>query len=186
MINRPATALALALLLAPSSTQHAAAEAPKPSRVGAASTVQRTITRLGARLAIEAAIAEATRRQIGLAISVVDAGGHLVAAERIDGTFSAGAHVSEGKARTAALFKKASAFFEKVIRDGRTPMIAVDVPGYTPLQGGVPIELNGQVLGTVGASGASSAAEDEELATIGANAVIAALKQTLQLSAEQP
>jgi glc operon protein GlcG len=92
-----------------------------------------------------------------------------MALERLDGTFAAGANISIGKARTAALFKRPTAFFEDVIRKGRTPMVALD--DFTPLQGGVPIMSGDQVIGAVGVSGAASAQQDEELAIAGAAAL---------------
>jgi glc operon protein GlcG len=101
----------------------------------------------------------------------VDEGGNLVALSRVDQTFAAGAEISIGKARTAAMFRRPTSFFESVIREGRTPMVALE--HFTPLQGGVPIEVDGQIVGAIGVSGASNAAEDEEYATIGARAVAA-------------
>ena len=123
----------------------------------------------GARKAIGAAVAEAKKRGTTGVIAVVDEGGNLMAVERIDGTFAAGGLISIGKARTAALFKKPTSFFEDMINKGRTAMTAVN--DFTPLRGGVPITVDGQIVGAVGVSGASSAAEDEELAVIGAAAV---------------
>ena len=73
----------------------------------------------------------------GGVIAVVDDGGNLMALERVDGTFAAGANISIGKARTAALFQKPTAFFEDIIAKGRTAMVALN--DFTPLQGGVPI-----------------------------------------------
>ena len=105
-------------------------------------------------------------------IAVVDDGGNLMALERLDGTFAAGANISIGKARTAALFKKPTAFFEDIIRKGRTPMVALN--DFTPLQGGVPIVVGDQVVGAVGVSGAASAQQDEEMAMAGAAAVAGA------------
>jgi len=67
-------------------------------------------------------------------IAVVDAGGNLMALERIDGTFAAGANIFIGKARTALLFQKPTKFFEDVANKGRTAMVALD--GFTPLLGG--------------------------------------------------
>ncbi len=93
-----------------------------------------------------------------------------MAVERLDGTFAAGALISIGKARTAAIFKRPTSVFEKIIREGRTPMVALN--DFTPLQGGVPIELNGQIVGAVGVSGAASAQQDEDLAIAGANAML--------------
>jgi glc operon protein GlcG len=131
---------------------------------------KKTLTLDGARKAIAAAVSEARKAGATGVVAVVDDGGNLMALERIDGTFAAGANISIGKARTAALFKKPTKFFEDVIGKGRTAMVAVD---FTPLQGGVPIVVEGQVVGAIGVSGASSAAQDEELAIAGAAAVTA-------------
>src|SRR5437868_3274795 len=106
----------------------------------------------------------------GGVIAVVDEGGNLMALERLDGTFAMGATISIGKARTAVLFKKPTRFFEELINKGRTAMTAVD--GFTPLIGGIPIVIDGQVVGGVGVSGAASANQDEELALAGANALM--------------
>jgi glc operon protein GlcG len=125
-----------------------------------------TLTIDGARRVIAAATAEAKRNNAGGVIAVVDDGGNLMAVERLDGTFAAGANISIGKARTAALFKRPSKFFEDVIKNGRTSMVALN--DFTPLQGGVPIVLDGQVVGAVGVSGANSAQQDEEFAMAGA------------------
>jgi glc operon protein GlcG len=91
--------------------------------------------------------------------------------ERLDNTFSAAAQISIGKARTAAIFKKPTGDFEKIIREGRTPMIALK--DFTPLQGGVPIVFGGEVVGAVGVSGAASAQQDEEFAQAAAKALAA-------------
>lgn len=130
---------------------------------------QETLTLDGARLVIAAAEAHARTKAGTGVIAVVDAGGNLVAVERLDGTFPAGASISIGKARTAALFRKPTKAFEDIIRNGRTPMIALD--DFTPLQGGVPIVVNGEVVGAVGVSGAATAQEDEDVALAGAAAI---------------
>jgi uncharacterized protein GlcG (DUF336 family) len=104
----------------------------------------------------------------GGAIAVVDDGGNLMALERLDGTFSAGPKISIGKARTAVLFKKPTKVFEDLINKGRTTMVALE--DFTPLQGGIPIVVNGEIIGGVGVSGASSAQQDEEVAIAGAEA----------------
>ncbi|HEY6554943.1 MAG TPA: heme-binding protein [Vicinamibacteria bacterium] len=129
---------------------------------------RKALTLEGARKAIAAALAEARKNSATGVVAVVDDGGNLMALERLDGTFAAGANVSIGKARTAALFKKPTKFFEDVIAKGRTAMVTVD---FTPLQGGIPILVDGQVLGGIGVSGASSAQQDEELALAGAAAL---------------
>jgi len=129
-----------------------------------------TLSLDGARRVIAAARAEATVKAApGAVIAVIDDGGNLMAVERLDGTFAAGANISIGKARTAALFKKPTRIFEELINKSRTAMTALS--DFTPLQGGVPIVVNGRIVGGVGVSGAASAQQDEELALAGAAAV---------------
>lgn len=130
---------------------------------------KKVLTLEGARKVIAAAEAEAKKNNAGGVIAVVDDGGNLMALERLDGTFAAGALISIGKARTAVIFKRPTKFFEDLIRNGRTPMIALN--DFTPLQGGVPILVDGQIVGGVGVSGAASAQQDEELAIAGAGAL---------------
>jgi uncharacterized protein GlcG (DUF336 family)/mannose-6-phosphate isomerase-like protein (cupin superfamily) len=126
----------------------------------------------GAKRVIAAAVAEARRVNApGGVIAVVDDGGNLMALERLDGTFAAGANISIGKARTSALFKKPTKLFEDLIKNGRTAMVALPDAFFTPLQGGIPILIDGQIVGAVGVSGAASAQQDEELAIAGANAL---------------
>ena len=88
-----------------------------------------TLSLEGARKAIAAAKAEAAAKQApGGVIAVVDSGGNLMALERLDGTFAAGANISVGKARTAALFKRPTRVFEELINKGRTAMAALHAP----------------------------------------------------------
>ena len=122
----------------------------------------------GAKQVIAAATAEARKARAGGVIAVVDDGGNLMALERLDGTFAAGANISVGKARTAALFKRPTRFFEDVIKNGRTSMVALN--DFTPLQGGVPIMVDDEIVGAVGVSGAASSQQDEEIAMVGAAA----------------
>src|SRR6516225_1968423 len=139
--------------------------------ISAQTAEKRSLTLEGAERIISASKAKAHELNApGGVIAVVDAGGNLIALERIDGTFAAGANISIGKARTAVLFQKATKVFEEIINKGRTAMAALPDSFFTPLQGGVPVVLDGQIIGGVGVSGASSAAQDEELAIAGADA----------------
>ena len=144
-----------------------------------AQTIEKTaITIDGAKKVIAGAIAYAKKNNApGGVIAVVDDGGNLMALERLDGTFAAGANISIGKARTAVLFKRPNKAFEDIIKNGRTAMVALPDAYFTPLQGGVPITIDGQIVGGVGVSGAASAQQDEELAMAGAN-VFAEAKET--------
>src|SRR5262245_49263367 len=90
-------------------------------------TSKKSLTLDGARKVIAAAIIESQKQNApGGVIAVVDEGGNLMALERLDGTFAAGANISIGKARTAVMFKKPTKVFEDIIKNGRTPMIALN------------------------------------------------------------
>jgi glc operon protein GlcG len=133
----------------------------------------KVLTLEGAKRVIEGAVAEAKRVNAPSgAITVVDAGGYMLAFERWDNTFPAAAPVSFGKAHTAALFRKQTKVFEDAINKGRTAMTALPDTILTPLQGGVPIMIEGQTIGAVGVSGAASAQQDEELALAGVKALV--------------
>lgn len=110
-----------------------------------------------------------THNSPGGAIAVVDQGGHLVCLERLDGTFAAAAEVAIKKANTAAIFKAPSVKLENSINGGRQALITV---GHTFLQGGIPIIVDGQVIGAIGVSGAASAQQDEEIAIAGSKTKI--------------
>jgi uncharacterized protein GlcG (DUF336 family)/quercetin dioxygenase-like cupin family protein len=133
---------------------------------------KKTLTLQGAERVIATAKAEAHKLQTpGGVIAVVDDGGNLMALERLDGTFSAGANISIGKAKTAVMFKKPTRFFEELINSsgkGRTVMTALE--NFTPLIGGIPIVVDGQIVGGVGVSGAATADQDEQLAIAGSKA----------------
>jgi uncharacterized protein GlcG (DUF336 family)/mannose-6-phosphate isomerase-like protein (cupin superfamily) len=133
-----------------------------------------TLTLEGAKKVIATAEAEAKRLSApGAVIAVVDDGGNLMALERLDNTFPAGATISIGKARTAVLFKRPTKFFEDIIKNGRTAMAALPDTLFTPLQGGIPIMVDGLIVGGVGVSGAASAQQDEDLAIAGSKAIAA-------------
>ena len=142
-----------------------------------AQTIEKKALNLeGAKKVIAAATAEAKSKNApGGAIAVVDEGGNLIAVERLDNTFAAGVNISIGKARTAVLFKRPTKFFEDVINKGRTAMTTLN--DFTPLQGGIPIIVDGQIIGAVGVSGAATAQQDEELAIAGANALATSAAQ---------
>ncbi len=159
-------------LIAAAAASLVAAELGGESR-GQPVAVKPSLSLEGARRVIAAASDEAKRHGCAGAIAVVDEGGHLIALERLEGTFPAGAEIAIGKARTAALFRRPTKAFEDIIAKGRTAMVALD--DFTPLEGGVPIVVDGQVAGAVGVSGAASAQVDESMAQAGASAIAAKL-----------
>lgn len=129
-----------------------------------------------ARAVAAAAEAEAVKRRATVVIAVVDDGGHVVYLERLNDTQVASVDVGIGKARTAAIFRRPSKVFEDQIRDGR--VAALGLPGATPLQGGVPLVVDGQVIGAIGVSG-NTPQEDEDIAMAGAAALPRAIARVL-------
>ena len=123
---------------------------------------------------VAAAEAEAKKRGATVVIAVVDDGGQLILLERLDDTQVASVEVAIGKARTAAIFRRPSKEFEDQVKNGRVAALAL--PGATPLQGGIPISVDGKVIGAIGASG-NSPQEDEEIALAGANVTAAAVQE---------
>ena len=129
---------------------------------------KKVLTLEGAKIVAAAASAEAKRGNEGASIAIVDDGGNLMYLERIQPTFPMGATISTEKARTAALFQKPTKILEDAIVSGRTPLLNA---WSAPLNGGEPIVLDGQVVGAIGVSGASSAMRDAVIATAGAAAL---------------
>jgi uncharacterized protein GlcG (DUF336 family) len=123
---------------------------------------KRVLTLAAARAIASAAESEAKRLNTTGAIAVVDDGGSLLYLVRIDNTFPAAAAVATDKARTAATFRMPTRNLEDAVKNGRTALVAVTQ--MTPLAGGLPIVLDGQVVGAVGVSGAANAMQDEDLA----------------------
>ena len=129
-----------------------------------------TLTLEGAKAVAAFAVHYAREHQApGAAIAIVDSGGTLLYVERLDETFQNAANISIGKARTTVLFGKPTRVFEDLVNKGRYTMLALpEIAAFTPLMGGVPIELDGHVIGAIGVSGASSAAQDDEIASAAA------------------
>ena len=128
-----------------------------------------TLSLEGARIVAAAAVAEARKGQAGGAIAVVDDGGNLLYLERLDNTFAAAANISIAKARSAAHFQRDTRVFEDAIKNGRVSLVAN--PELLPLQGGVPVVVNGKVVGAIGVAGANSAQQDEDIAKVAAQAL---------------
>ena len=130
---------------------------------------KRVLTLAGARIVAAAVETEAKRLNTTGAVAVVDDGGNLLYLLRIDNTFPAGSYVAMDKARTAATFRMPTRNLEDAVKNGRISLVAVSE--MTPLAGGVPIVIDGQIVGAVGVSGAANAQQDEELAKFAAAAI---------------
>lgn len=129
---------------------------------------KQSLSLAAARRIIGATEAHAKARGVGVVTAVVDEAGHLIQVSRMDAAQVASVEVGIGKARTAAIYRRPSRVFEEQIRDGRIAALAL--AGATPLQGGVPVLLDGVVVGAVGVSG-DSPQVDEDIAIAGVNAL---------------
>jgi glc operon protein GlcG len=135
------------------------------ARAEAGLPTKKVLTLEAATKVAAAAQAEAVKRGSTVVIAVVDDGGYLVVLHRLDDTQVASVEVGMGKARTAAIFRRPSRDFEEQTRTGRVAALAL--PGATPLQGGVPLTVDGKVIGAIGVSG-NTPQEDEDIAKAGA------------------
>ncbi len=111
-----------------------------------------------------AAEAEAVKNNWAVTISIVDDGGHLLWLQRLDGAAPVSAWIGPQKAITAAIGRRESAVYEKMVNEGRMSFLAVTP--VTPLEGGVPIIVEGHYVGAVGVSGVKST-EDVQIAKAG-------------------
>ena len=115
--------------------------------------------------------AEAVANHWNVVISIVDDGGHLLWLQRHDGAAPISAHIAPAKARTAALGRRESKIYEDMINNGRVSFLsAPELDGL--LEGGVPVIVDGHVVGAVGVSGVKSA-EDAQIAKAGIAALAA-------------
>ncbi|NIM43456.1 MAG: hypothetical protein GTN84_19640 [Hydrogenophaga sp.] len=113
----------------------------------------------------QAAEKEALAHQWAVTIAIVDAGGHLMWLQRLDGAPPISAHIAPAKAHTAAMGRRESKVYEDVINQGRTSFLsAPQLQGM--LEGGVPVMKDGQCIGAVGVSGVKST-EDAQIARAG-------------------
>jgi len=115
-----------------------------------------------------AAAAEAKKNSWNVAIAIVDNHGFLVYYEMMDDTQTASANVAIEKARTSAMYRRASKEFEENIAGGRVAVLGL--PGATPIEGGLPIVVGGKLIGAVGVSGVTSA-QDGMVAKAGLEAL---------------
>ncbi len=161
-MTRPAfrsIAVALMLSFASMAAASAAAAQVRTARLVAAEGAQR---------AIASALAEAKQQGWQVSIAVVDNSGDLVSFVRMDGASVASVDIAQAKARTAARMRRATRILDSTVSAGRAAILGL--PGITPVEGGVPIVIDGEVIGAVGVSGATSA-QDAQVARAGIAAV---------------
>jgi glc operon protein GlcG len=151
-------ALALAALSGPALAQTAPQPAPAPA-AAPAPAYGAPISLADAQALIDRAMEAGRARGFRLAVAVVEPSGELVAFGRMDDVQYGSIDVSQAKARSSARFRAASASAEERLQGGRMALLAID--GIVPVAGGVPIVVDGRVVGAIGVSGASSAQDDE-------------------------
>jgi Uncharacterized protein, possibly involved in utilization of glycolate and propanediol len=134
---------------------------------------KKTLSLEAARAALAGAEAEAQRNQWRVVIAVVDDGGHPLVLARLAGAQVSSIETAVEKARAAVAWKRPSRLLEESVNNGRTAFLSI-AQGMAILQGGVPIEIEGAIVGAVGVSGVK-ASDDEAIALAGVNALKAAL-----------
>jgi glc operon protein GlcG len=129
-----------------------------------------SITLDDAKRAMAAAELEAAKNTWQVAITILDSGGNLVMFHKFDNTQLASITASEGKARTALTFKRPSKVLDDALAAGGAGLRLLAIKDITPLEGGLPILLDGKIIGAIGVSGALSS-QDAQVAKAGADAV---------------
>ena len=142
----------------------AGARAQLPNPYGASITLE------NARKAATVALAEARKNGWAMAAAVVDQAGDLVYYEKLDGTQAASANIALEKARASARFKRPTKALQDTLAAGGEGLRILGLPGAVPVDGGVPIVMDGKIVGAIGLSGGTSA-QDGQCATAGAAAL---------------
>jgi glc operon protein GlcG len=130
---------------------------------------KKVLTLDAAKLIATAASEEASKNHWNMAICVVDDGGHAIYLERMDGTQVASVVVAQEKASTAARFKRSTKVLEDAVLGGRSVLLKLE--GAIPIEGGLPITIEGQVIGAIGVSGGSSS-QDGQVAAAGIAVIV--------------
>ena len=129
-----------------------------------------SITIAQAKKVAEAALGPARENQWTVVVAIVDPGGHLVYLEKLDETQVGSVAVAEAKARSAAIFKRPTKMFQDRLARGGDGLLVLGLKDAVPVEGGLPIVVDGKLIGALGVSGGSSA-EDEVCAEAGAAAL---------------
>lgn len=117
-----------------------------------------------------AAVGEARKMNIPMAVAVVDTGGHLVAFERLDNTQHGSVGVAQDKAASSALFRRPTKVFQDAVAGGGAGLRVLSLRGVTAVEGGLPLIVDGKIVGAVGVSG-GTAEQDGVVAKVGVDAI---------------
>ena len=140
----------------------AIAQAQMPNPLGGPVSLE------NARKAAAPALAEAEKNHWNVAVAVVDTGGNLVYYEKMDNTQIGSANLAIEKARTAALFKRPTKAFQDVLAGGGDGLRILSLKGVVAIEGGIPLVMDGKIVGAIGVSGATST-QDAQCAKAGAD-----------------
>jgi uncharacterized protein GlcG (DUF336 family) len=162
MSKKTAVKVAVALLVAAIVLGKATAQMPAPYGM--------PVSLENAKKAAAPALAEAEKNHWNMAVAIVDPSGNLVYYEKMDNTQLGSATVAIDKARSAALFKRPTKALQDALSAGGEGLRILRVQGATPVEGGIPLVMDGKIVGAIGVSGASSA-QDAQCAKAGADSL---------------
>jgi glc operon protein GlcG len=114
------------------------------------------------------ALAEARKNNWNMAVAIVDPGGNLIYYEKQDNAQLGSANISIAKARSAALFKRPTKAFQDMLSAGGEGLRVLRLEGAVPIEGGIPLVMDGKIVGAIGVSGGTSA-QDSQCAKAGAD-----------------
>ena len=127
-----------------------------------------SITNEQAKKVADAALAPARANGWTVVVAIVDTGGFLVYLEKLDQTQVGSVAIAEDKARASAIFKRPTKMFHERLARGGDGMIVLGLRGATPVEGGLPIVVDGKLIGALGVSGAPSSDDDHAIGTAAA------------------
>jgi uncharacterized protein GlcG (DUF336 family) len=154
----------LAFVSVPVGAQQPVAPPPPQIPYGAPITLEQ------AKKAVAGAEAEAVKNRWNMAIAVLDSGGHLVVLHRQDGTQLGSIEVAKDKARSAVFYRRPTKVFQDLVGQGGANLRLLNLTGASVLEGGIPLIVDGKIIGAIGVSGATSE-QDAQVAKAGADAL---------------
>ena len=164
--NAVRSLVAAMILLCGLTMARAQTQAPAPAQ--APSPYGANVSLENAKKVAAPALAEAEKNHWNMAVAIVDTSGNLVYYEKMDNTQIGSANVAIEKARTAALFKRPTKAFQDVLASGGDGLRTLSLKGVTAIEGGIPLVMDGKIVGAIGVSGATSA-QDAQCAKVGAD-----------------
>lgn len=162
MSQKSISRLAIALTIALGALTSAVAQMPNPYGL--------PISLENARKAAAPALAEAVKNNWSMAVAIVDPSGNLVYYEKMDNTQLGSANVAIDKARSAALFKRPTKALQDALAAGGDGLRILRIQGAVPIEGGIPLVMDGKIVGAIGVSGGTSA-QDGQCAKAGADSL---------------